>query len=62
MQNVTYQWLLTHTLALTPERVGFAQMSVMLPSLFLLLVGGMAADRGDRRRLLGRLHVGQAIL
>jgi MFS family permease len=62
MQSVTYQWLLTHTLALPPQRVGFAQMAAMLPSLFFLLVGGMAADRGDRRRLLGRFHVGQATI
>lgn len=62
MQSVTYQWLLTHTLALEPARVGFAQMAAMLPSLLFLLVGGMTADRGDRRRLLGRFHVGQALI
>lgn len=60
MQTVTYQWLLTRSLALEPERVGFAQMAAMLPSLLFLLVGGMTADRGDRRRMLGRFHVGQA--
>jgi len=62
MQNVTYQWLLTRSLSLSPERVGFAQMAAMLPSLFFLLVGGMTADRGDRRRLLGRFHIGQAVI
>jgi MFS family permease len=62
MQSVTYQWLLTHTLALEPARVGFAQMAAMLPSLLFLLVGGMTADRGDRRQLLGRFHVGQAVV
>jgi MFS family permease len=60
MQTVTYQWLLTRTLALPAASVGFAQMFAMLPSLLFLLVGGMTADRGDRRRMLGRFHVAQA--
>ncbi len=62
MQGVSYQWLLTHTFALEPARVGFAQMAAMLPSLCFLLVGGMTADRADRRRLLARTHIGQALL
>ena len=62
MQSVTYQWLLTRTLELPASRVGFAQMSVMLPSLLFLLIGGMTADRGDRRSLLARFHVGQAAI
>jgi MFS family permease len=62
MQNVTYQWLLTHTLALEPTRVGLAQTAAMLPSLLLLLVGGMTADRSDRRLLLARCHLGQALV
>ena len=60
MQSVTYQWLLTRSLALPPGSVGLAQMSAMLPSLFFLLIGGMTADRGDRRRMLGRFHIAQA--
>ncbi len=62
MQSVTYQWLLTRTLGLPPASVGFAQMAAMLPSLLFLLVGGMTADRGDRRRMLGRFHIAQAAL
>ncbi len=62
MQSVTYQWLLTHTFALEPTSVGLAQMAAMLPSLFLLLVGGMTADRSDRRHLLAGCHVGQALV
>ena len=62
MQSVTYQWLLTRTLALPPTSVGFAQMAAMLPSLLFLLIGGMTADRGDRRRMLGRFHIAQAAL
>jgi hypothetical protein len=61
MQSVTYQWLLTRTLALPATSVGFAQMAAMLPSLLFLLIGGMTADRGDRRRMLGRFHVAQAV-
>jgi MFS family permease len=62
MQSVTYQWLLTRTLALPAASVGFAQMFAMLPSLLFLLVGGMTADRGDRRLMLGRFHVAQAVV
>lgn len=62
MHGVTYQFLLTRSLELPPERVGAAQMLALLPSLFLLLVGGLTADRGDRRRMLGRFHLVQAAL
>jgi MFS family permease len=62
MHGVTYQWLLTRSLELPPERVGAAQMLALLPSLLFLLVGGMTADRGDRRRMLGRFHLGLAAL
>ena len=62
MHGVTYQFLLTRALELPPARVGAAQMLALLPSLFLLLVGGMTADRGDRRRMLGRFHLVQAAL
>ena len=41
----------------TPARVGFAQMAVMLPALFLLLLGGAVADRVDPRRLLLAVHL-----
>lgn len=60
MQSVSYQWLLTRTLALPPQSVGLAQMAAMLPSLLLLLIGGVTADRGDKRRLLAGFHRGQA--
>jgi len=62
MNGVTYQWLLTRTLELPPEQVGAAQMMALLPSLLFLLVGGMAADRVDRRRMLGRYHLAWAAL
>jgi MFS family permease len=62
MHGVTYQWLLTRSLELPPESVGAAQMLALLPSLLFLLVGGMAADRVDRRRMLGRFHLGWAAL
>jgi MFS family permease len=62
MQSVSYQWLLTRSLALPPESVGIAQMAAMVPSFFFLLVGGMTADRGDKRRMLGRFHWLQAAI
>jgi MFS family permease len=62
MQGVSYQWLLTRSLALPPESVGIAQMAAMVPSFFFLLVGGMTADRGDKRRMLGGFHLAQAAI
>ncbi len=60
LQQVLFAWLLVGELHESAERVGFAQMCVMLPSLLLLLPGGLLADRSDMRRLLGWLHVAAA--
>ena len=62
MQNVTYQWLLTHTLALRARARRLRADGRHAALALFLLVGGMTADRFDRRRLLGRLHIGQALV
>lgn len=57
LQSVLVTWLVTGVLDETPRRVALAQTATMLPSLFLLLVGGAAADRREPRRWLIRLHL-----
>lgn len=56
MQMLLITWLLVGELAVAPELVGFAQMALMLPAPIFLLVGGVTADRYDRRNLLIGLH------
>jgi MFS family permease len=56
LQAVTLPWLLVEELRESPERVGLAQSLAQLPALPLLLLGGVAADRLDARRVLLVLH------
>ena len=56
MQSVLFTWLVVGELHARPELVGTAQMAMLIPNLFLLLVGGATADRWDRRRVLKRMH------
>lgn len=60
LNQVVFTWLVVGALREAPQWVGAAQMCLMLPSLLFLLVGGVAADRFDRRRLLIALHVAAA--
>jgi MFS family permease len=57
MQVVLFSWLVVGELQADAEWVGVAQTSTMLPSLVLLLLGGVVADRFDARRMLIGLHV-----
>jgi MFS family permease len=57
MQGVLFSWILVGELDAESQWVGTAQTSSMLPSLFLLLVGGAIADRFDPRRMLIGLHL-----
>lgn len=61
MQLVLFSWLVVGELEASPEWVGVAQTSTMIPSLLLLLMGGVAADRIDPRTLLARLHLAAVI-
>ncbi|HSG91727.1 MAG TPA: MFS transporter [Pseudomonadales bacterium] len=56
VQSVLFAWLVTIHLHETPEKVGLAQFSMMLPTLALLLFGGVVADRfgGARVALLAQ--------
>lgn len=56
MQNVLFSWLVVGELGETAERAGLAHFGLVLPGLLFILVGGAAADRVDRRRLIAGLH------
>jgi len=56
MHQVLFSWLVVGELRESPEWVGAAQTFQTLPSLLFLLLGGVLADRSDRRRLLLALH------
>jgi MFS family permease len=60
MQMVVFSWLIAGELRESPERLGAAQLALVLPTVVLLLIGGALADRVDRRRLLARLHLAAA--
>lgn len=51
IQGVMFAWLVTMVLNETPEKVGIAQMSLLLPGTLLILVGGSYADRFGARRV-----------
>lgn len=55
--QVMFQWLVVEGLSSPPTLVGTAQMTMMLPSLLFVLVGGATADRLDPRRVLLTVHV-----
>jgi MFS family permease len=61
MQMVLFSWLVVGELGAGPEWVGVAQTSTMLPSLALLLLGGVMADRFEPRHMLVALHVVAAV-
>lgn len=57
MQQVLFAWLVVDVLGEDPAWVGTAQMTQMLPSVVLLLVGGALADRFERRNTLLATHL-----
>lgn len=56
MHQVLFSWLVVGELREGPQWVGAAQTFQTLPSLLFLLLGGVVADRSNRRRLLLSLH------
>jgi MFS family permease len=51
IQAVLFAWLVTMVLQESPGRVGLAQMAMLLPATFLLLIGGSLADQFGGRRI-----------
>jgi len=52
IQSVMFAWLVTMVLRESPERVGLAQMSLLLPGTLLILIGGSYADRFGGRAVV----------
>jgi MFS family permease len=61
IQMVLFPWLVAVVLHMDAFAVGVAQMALMAPSLLFLPLGGLAADRGNPKKLLLRYHVLYAI-
>ena len=57
IQFVLFPFLVTQVLHEPAVRVGIAQMSLMIPSLLFMLLGGTLADHSDARRILIRVHL-----
>ena len=51
IQGVMFAWLVAMELRESPERVGIAQMMLLLPGTLLILIGGSYADRFGGRRV-----------
>jgi MFS family permease len=51
IQGVMFAWLVTMVLHEAPEKVGFAQMMLLLPGTLFILIGGSYADRFGGRRI-----------
>ncbi|MEJ2090094.1 MAG: MFS transporter, partial [Gammaproteobacteria bacterium] len=52
IQSVMFAWLVTMVLRESPEMVGLAQMSLLLPGTVFILIGGSYADRFGGRRVV----------
>ena len=52
MQQLLLSWLLVGILELPADQVGLLQAIIGIPGIFLMLMGGASADRGDPRQLL----------
>jgi len=61
MHQVLFSWLVVGVLRESPDWVGAAQTFQTLPSLLFLLLGGVLADRLNRRRLLLSVHIGASL-
>lgn len=64
IQSVMFAWLVTMVLHETPERVGLAQMTLLLPGTLFILIGGSYADRFGGRQIaaLAQAAAGLAIV
>ena len=57
LQMVLFPTILVLMLNVSPSFYGLAQVSILAPSIFLIVLGGAIADRVDTRRLLGIIHL-----
>jgi MFS family permease len=61
LQMILFPILVANVLEETGTRVGIAQMSLSAPAILFMLLGGAAADRGDPRTILFRVHLFAAL-
>ena len=61
IQGVMFAWLVTMVLRESPERVGIAQMTLLLPGTLLILAGGSVADRYGGRRVAAWAQLGATL-
>ncbi len=61
LQVVLFPWLVVGILQESPDRVGIAQMTIMLPNLFLILLGGAISDNRHLGTYLFRVYLLYAI-
>ena len=52
IQTVVFAWLVTMVLQSSPQLVGIAQMSMLIPAMLFMLVGGSLADRYGGRAVV----------
>jgi len=57
LQVVLFPWLLVGVLGESPERVGYAQMALLLPQLLFILLGGVVSDNRPLGQYLFRLYM-----
>ena len=57
LQIVIFPWLLVGVLGESAERVGYAQMALMLPQLLFILIGGVVSDNRHLGHHLFRLYL-----
>ena len=61
IQTVLFPWLVVVEMEGSGARLGFAQFCLQLPAIFLILLGGLLADRFNRAKILMICH-GVAVL
>jgi MFS family permease len=61
MHAVLFSWLVVGVLELPGYWVGITQSASMIPSILLVMLGGVIADRRDRRALLMGLHLAASV-
>ena len=57
LQMVLFPTILILILEVSPSNYGLAQVSLLAPSIFLIVLGGTIADRTDTRILLCFVHL-----
>lgn len=57
LHSVVFAWMVTIVLNETPDKVGIAQMALLLPSMLFMLIGGSLADQFGGKRIVVLGHV-----